>query len=283
MTYGEYCNKLINKLILHGRKFVEYSCFRYGMFSTITTGEISDAYIEDYQYFVFTKSIKTLESIRALLKIGNVEDVLILLRTTFEGYLASRYIVDEFDKKLLKDFIFIPQQISMYKVIYENDVARDRDTKELIEYIQRNPSEMKLGKDKSYFYDFYAFLCNYAHCNYSIIPYYTDEDGMFTCDKKDNYYMIKILVLFVYTKLFENIVTVEGEEFYNQREEKECYKLVKELTQFVYIELDRLSKIDSKTANEELNKHMKKMFKNMKKSLEEEIGSINKEFLKSDK
>lgn len=60
MTYGEYCNKLINKLILHGRKFVEYSCFRYGMFSTITTGEISDAYIEDYQYFVFTKSIKTL-------------------------------------------------------------------------------------------------------------------------------------------------------------------------------------------------------------------------------
>lgn len=136
MTYGEYCNKLINKLILHGRKFVEYSCFRYGMFK---------------------------------------------------------------------------------------------------------------------------------------------------CDKKDNYYMIKILVLFVNTKLFENIVTVEGEEFYNQREEKECYKLVKELTQFVYIELDRLSKIDSKTANEELNKHMKKMFKNMKKSLEEEIGSINKEFLKSDK
>ena len=59
--------------------------------------------------------------------------------------------------------------------------------------------------------------------------------------------------------------------------------VVKELTQFVYIELDRLSKIDSKTANEELNKHMKKMFKNMKKSLEEEIGSINKEFLKSDK
>lgn len=103
MTYGEYCNKLINKLILHGRKFVEYFCFRYGMFSTIATGEISDAYIEDYQYVVFTKSIKTLESIRALLKIGNVKDVLILLRTTFEGYLASRYIVDEFDKKFHKE------------------------------------------------------------------------------------------------------------------------------------------------------------------------------------
>ena len=34
------------------------------------------------------------------------------------------------------------------------------DTKELVEYMQRNPSDLKLGKDKSYFYDFYAFLCN---------------------------------------------------------------------------------------------------------------------------
>ena len=90
MTYEEYSNKLINRLLLHGKKFVDYSCFQYGMLSTAVSGEKSDAYIDDYQYFVFTKSIKTLESIRALLKIGNVEDVLILLRTTFEGYLASR-------------------------------------------------------------------------------------------------------------------------------------------------------------------------------------------------
>ena len=283
MTYEEYSNKLINRLLLHGKKFVDYSCFQYGMLSTTLSGEKSDAYIDDYQYFVFTKSIKTLESIRALLKIGNVEDVLILLRTTFEGYLASRYIVSEYDKKLLEDFIFIPQQISMYKVIYEDGVARYRDTKELIEYMQRNPSDLKLGKDKSYFYDFYAFLCNYAHCNYSIIPYYVDENGMFTYNKQDNYYMVKVLVLFVYAKLFESIVTVAGEDFFNPREEKECYKLVKELTEFVYVELGKLSTYNSETANEELNKHMKKMFKNMKKSLEEEIGSIDKSFLKAGK
>lgn len=280
MTYEEYSNKLINRLLLHGKKFVDYSCFQYGMLSTAVSGEKSDAYIDDYQYFVFTKSIKTLESIRALLKIGNVEDVLILLRTTFEGYLASRYIVDEYDKKLLEDFIFIPQQISMYKIIYEGEVARHRDTNELVEYMQRNPSELKLGKDKSYFYDFYAFLCNYAHCNYSVIPYYIDEDGLFTYDKRDNYYMVKILVLFVYAKLFESIVTVEGEDFFNAREEKECYKLVKELIKFVYEELGKLSNYNSQTANEELNKHMKKMFKNMRKSLQEEIGSIDKGFLK---
>ena len=94
---------------------------------------------------------------------------------------------------------------------------------------------------------------------------------------------VKILVLFVYAKLFECIVTVDGEDFFNAREEKECYKLVKELVKFVYEELGRLSTYNSKTANEELNKHMKKMFKNMKKSLEEEIGSIDKGFLKEEK
>ena len=92
------------------------------------------------------------------------------------------------------------------------------------------------------------------------IPYYIDEDGLFTYDKRDNYYMVKILVLFVYAKLFESIVTVEGEDFFNAREEKECYKLVKELIKFVYEELGKLSNYNSQTANEELNKHMKKMF-----------------------
>ena len=58
MTYEEYSNKLINRLLLHGRKFVKYTCFRYGMLSKIVSGEKSDAFMEDYQYFVFTKSIK---------------------------------------------------------------------------------------------------------------------------------------------------------------------------------------------------------------------------------
>lgn len=280
MTYEEYTNKLINRFLLHGKKFVDYSCFQYGKLSTIVGGEKSDAYIDDFQYFVFTKSIKTLESIRALLKIGNVEDVLILLRTTFEGYLAGRYMSEEYDRKLLEDFIFVPTLISMRKVIYENNIAKDRETSELIEFMQRNPSQLKLGKDKAYFYDLYAFLCNYAHCNYSVIPYYLDETEMFTYAKKDNYELAKTLVLFVYTKLFENIVTVKGEDFYSPREEKECYKLVKEATVFLYNDLDALSKYNSDEANDELNNHMKKMFKNMKNSLKEEIGSVDKGFLK---
>lgn len=80
-------------------------------------------------------------------------------------------------------------------------------------------------------------------------------------------------------KLFESIVTVEGEDFLNSREEKECYKLVRESTKFIYDRLEEFSKYNCKTASDELNRHMRNMFKNMRSSLKEEVGSIKKDFL----
>lgn len=279
MDNNTICDKYINRFLLRGKKFVEYACYRYGSVSAQISGEIGIEFVDEFQYFVFTKSIKSLVSIRELLKLGNVEDVFIILRTSFEGYIASRYIDQEYDKNKLNDFIFIPQLIASRKIIYQDGKAIKRGTKELIEYIQRDPSEMKLGKDKRYFYDFYSFLCNYAHCNFSIIDEYIDEYGRFTCDKSDNKYMAKIMVLFVYIKLFESIVTIDGEDFLDSREEEECYKLVKEATIFIYDKLEEFSKCKCKVASDELNKHMREMFKNMKNSLKEKIGSIEKDFL----
>lgn len=273
------CNKFINQFLLRGKKFVEYACFRYGLYTAKLSGELGGGFVDDFQYFVFTKSIKSLGSIRELFRIGHVEDALILLRTTFEGYMASRYINEEYNRELLNDFIFVPQLIAARKIIYQNGKAIERGTQEIIEYIQRNPSDMKLGKDKRYFYDFYAFLCNYAHCNFSIIYDYIDDNGQFTCDKSENKYMAKVMTLFVYIKLFESIVTVDGEDFLDQREEGECYKLVEESTKFVYNRLEEFSQYNCKTADEELNKHMQKMFKSMRASLKEELGSVKKGFL----
>lgn len=273
------CDKLINRYLIRGRNIVNYTCFPYGQYNAMMSGEPDAHFISDFQYFVFTKSTKSLESIRALLHIGHIEDVFILLRTMFEGYLASRYIDENYDVKLLSDFIFVPQLIAHRKVIYQNNEAIDRRSNELVDFFQRNPSDLKLGKDKSYFYDLYGYLCNYAHCNYSIADCYIEGNGMYTCDKVTNDFMAKILTLFVYTKTFESIVTVEGEDFYSQKVEKDCYKLVEEVTSFLHKHLDYLSRYECKDVNPELNKHMKNMFKNMKKSLKEEIGSVKKDFL----
>lgn len=275
----QQCDKFINRYLLRARNIIDYTCCQYGQINYMISGEPDAHFISDFQYFVFTKSTKSLESIRALLKIGHIEDVFILLRTMFEGYLASRYIDENYDVKLLYDFIFVPQLIAHRKVIYQNNKAKDRDTNELIDFLQRNPSDLKLGKDKTYFYDFYGYLCNYAHCNYSIAACYFDDNGIYTCDKITNDFLAKVLTLFVFTKTFESIVTVEGEDFYSARVEKECYKLVKESTLFLYQQLEYFSKYEGKDVNIELNKHMKNMFKSMKKSLKEEIGSVNKDFL----
>ena len=94
-----------------------------------------------------------------------------------------------------------------------------------------------------------------------------------------NSFMVRILVIFTYTKIFESIVTVEGEDFLNEREEKECYKLVKDATIYLDSKLEDLENYNSSRANPELNNKMKKMFTEMRQSLKEKIGSVNKDFL----
>lgn len=54
------CNKFINQYLLRSRKFVEYACFRYGYYNAQISGKIGNGFVDDFQYFVFTKSIKSL-------------------------------------------------------------------------------------------------------------------------------------------------------------------------------------------------------------------------------
>lgn len=273
------CDKLINRFIFRARKFIEYGCFQYGKYNYAISKQPDASFISDFQYFVLTKSTKSLESIRTLLKTGHTEDVFILARTMFEGYLASRYMDEMYDDSLVYDFIFTPQLISQRKIICDNGEAKVRGTDEIVSFLQRNPSDMKLGKDKKYFYDLYAFLCDFAHCNFSTQYYYIDGQDCYTCDNVINAHLVRVIVLFVYTKLFESIVTVDGEDFINKNEEKECYTLVEETTKFLFAQLDYYSKYNCQNINDEWNKHMKDMFKEMKKSLKEEIGNVKKDFL----
>ena len=72
------CDKLINRYLLRGKKFVDYACFQYGAYNAAISGKADAHFIDDFQYFVFTKSTKSLEAIRILLKNGKYEDVLII-------------------------------------------------------------------------------------------------------------------------------------------------------------------------------------------------------------
>ena len=89
----------------------------------------------------------------------------------------------------------------------------------------------------------------------------------------------KILLINVALIYLHLPIQLQGEDFINLREEKECCKLVRESTKFIYDRLEEFSKYSCETQSEELNKHMQKMFKNMRSSLKEEVGSLKKDFL----
>ena len=181
--------------------------------------------------------------------------------------------------KQIQDFIFIPLFLSNRIYYHEGENTVKTRGGKAIDYTQLQPSELKLGKDKKYFYDLYGFLCEYAHCNFGTIGNYIEENQYYTADKNDNPLLTRVLTIFIYTKLFESIVTVEGEDFINETAEKNCYNLVKDANIFLYDVLDSLTKHEI-IANKYYLKHIKSMFKNMKKSLAEEISSLNKDFLK---
>lgn len=61
----------------------------------------------------------------------------------------------------------------------------------------------------------------------------------------------------MYEKMFETVVTVEGENFKNEREERACYRLVKDTLVHLDESLEALENYNSQEASEELNSYIK--------------------------
>ncbi|MCC5910030.1 MAG: hypothetical protein JJT76_06295 [Clostridiaceae bacterium] len=271
-------DKMIDRIILHSDRFIEFTAFPYGL-NDLEIDQIDSAKVRlvyDYEYFVFTKSTKTLRAIRELLNMEMNEDALILVRSMFEGYLSCRYLHENNDR--LDDFIANPIKVSFahFNINPSGEIVdREKNIKGKI----INPSQFKTGMDKRYYYDFYDYLSRFAHCNFSIIDSYIDENTTFTHKKIHNEIASRLFAVFVATKIFELVVTVEGEEFINKRAERNCYKLVKDslvLQEFVFEESIKELSVDINESIKYMSKRLKEMFKNMKKSLAEELGSIKK-------
>lgn len=284
LNYLQTSDKLINKFILHSKKFVEWSAFSYGTADLLRHSEANNKYTYDHEYFNFTKSTKSLISIRALLKLNHNEDALILVRSIFENYLSSRFLNENVDS--FKDFTIVLLKLMSREYVLDdknNNIIKDRNGNKIADGIL-NPKSLKLGKDKGYYHEFYGILSTIGHSNYGIVNLYRNKDLTFNIGKNNYPLVTRFFTVFVFTKLFELIVTVEGEDFYNSREEENCYKLVTEsllfqqkLIQFIIHEIEFDS--EKNPYNKPFNKKIKEMFKDMNKSLKEPLGSIDKGFL----
>lgn len=270
-------DKSINKFIFESKKFIEYSAFPYGLLDNLMVNMKTSKLVYDYEYFVFAKSLKTLIAIKRLLKDNLNEDVFVLSRSMFENYISCRYLQENDDK--IDQFIEHPIKISLaYYNVKPDGSIMDRNN-QVVGHLN-NPSKFKLGKDKQYFYNFYDLLSTYAHCNFGIASCYLDNNFNYTVTKVNNSLLVRTVVIFIFTKLFELIVTVEGEDFKDERTEKSCYKLVHDSLQLLNTSLETLKRHYMENVNETnkfINKRMKELMKDMKKSLKEELGSVVKE------
>jgi hypothetical protein len=276
--YVKDLNKLINQFILRSKKFVEWSAFSYGAADLFIQSKPNNKFTYDHEYFNFTKSTKTLISIRNLLKINHNEDVLILVRSIFENYLSSRYLNENEENFNELTLVSLKLFIKEYILDPKENVIKDRNGNLIAERI--NPSDFKLGEDKKYYSLFYDLLSSVGHSNFGISNFYIDNSLGFTIYKNNYPVITRFFVIFVFTKLFEHIVTVEGEDFYNFKEEKMCYKLVED--SLIYQDrllIQLIDAVNNSNRPKFFNKKMKEMFKAMRKSLREELGSVKKDFL----
>lgn len=307
-SYRSKLKKLLNKYLLKSRQFCDKYCHPDGLvdihrFASIlheVPEEIlySNKLSYDFDYFAFTKSTKTLHAIRELLNDQTYhfnEDILILTRSIFESHLSSRYFREHIDNsktrnEVIREFIRSPIGLITNHYFPERSIVKDKKGNKIGEI--KSPSKMKEGEDKKYYHSFYPFLCQFTHSSFGIFKSYFK--GSYFCYDKDEFQLETLLfVTFCFTKLFEGIATVWGENYDTLEEEKSYYDLVYdclELQQEIFKYL--IDKYDNSLCDntdwiiqlylyegnpQGRNEKIKDMLVKMETSLYEEIGSLKKD------
>lgn len=307
-------DKMINKLIFQGRKFCDRHCVPDAMHDILleyyTTGEISDEVrysnkiSYDYDYFAFTKSLKSLIAIKTMLNNKEYplnEDCFLQIRSIFENHIMSRYLREHVDSELgsvekIKDFIINPLSVSLNYYNLEKNKIIDSQGKKIGSILL--PSRFKMGEECNYYEYFYPFLCEYTHCSFGTIGCYFDKN-LFTY-RKDNFRLLtRCLAIFVFSKIFEGVVTVNGEDLGTKEDEKVYYDLIYDslelqLQAFNYLihfyeekELEDGAEAIEKYLGSEVtdnsNQRIAKMLKKIKDSIfDQDISSLNKTSIRED-
>ena len=271
--YREY----YDRLIAQSNAFIEKYCRATGSFQRLLSGKPDPHFLNDYRFYTFTKSTKSLMGLRALLEAGNYEDAIILSRSILECYLSARYFDEKFDAETVRDMVVIPTLMAEGAIVYQGDRVVDRVTGETIEHDKREPYELILGKDRGYFFRLYSVMCQIAHCNISEADAFLDEHGDFTVSSEKNAELAQFLGLFVFLKNFESVVLLESMKL-TPLEEEAAVTLCKDLTAFLYQGLADFCKRENGLPEFE-EKDAKKLARDMMSSLKEQLGRVEKDFV----
>ncbi|WP_099188340.1 hypothetical protein [Tepidibacter mesophilus] len=301
------CKKMLNRLINKARDFSHIACVPDGLIDILRvysqTGIVPEKLKYSsklsYDYFAFVKSTKSLLAIRYLLNSKEctfTEDCFMLIRSIFENHILSRYVRDNIDdeekrKEVVDNFILAPLGISFdYYVSRGRRGVFSQDNEKVGDI--KNPSSLIMGNERDYYRPLYSFLCQYTHCSYGALSSYFKQ-GMFTyCG--DNFSILTyLLAIFVFTKIYEGVVTVNGEDLVDTKTMKSYYDLAYDSLELQMEVMDYLIRHYNTLPKEQINVVIEKyigvgefdnsnfkvvhMLEKMKDSLlDNAIGSLDK-------
>lgn len=250
----------IDRLLETSKEFINSTAIAQGLYDLAINGreEINEL-ARDFEYFILTKSTKTLQGIKSLIELNLHEDVFVLVRNIYENYLNCRYLDYNVDK--IRDFIHNPYNVAeRYIELNRNGEYVDFHNNILGQRL--NPSKLKIGKDKKYFFNFYDFLCTFTHCNYATVECYLGTNLKFTYEKNNYILISRLFTVFTFTKIFK-LVVVRTTNMYNN--------LVCESISIQKHIFKVALKICEENLEDKKYKIIRDMLEHMKDSLDEEI------------
>lgn len=299
---------MINRLIKKARDFCNISCVPDGLMTImkiyLSTGIIpeelkySSQISYDYDYFAFSKSTKSLLAIKQLLNSKEytfTEDCFMLIRSIFENHILSRYVRENIDndkirKEVVDNFVLAPLGISFDYYISRGRAGVFSQGNEKIGEI-KNPSSLIMGMEKEYYRSLYSFLCQYTHCSYGAASCYLNN-GSFNYNGNNFRILTYLLAIFVFTKIYEGVVTVNGEDLVDPRTMKTYYDLAYDSLELQIEVIEYLIDYYSMPRNDisiviekyigagkydNSNLRISNMLKKMRESLfDKEIGNLDK-------
>lgn len=169
-----------------------------------------------------------------------------MIRSIFENHILSRNLRENIDivsdnekKQLIKNFISAPLGLTFdyynkrnrFEIISKNNEVIGKEI---------SPKSVAGEFDKKYYSLFYPFLCKYAHCSFGVATDYFVKCGYTPKKDNGNKMLAYALTIFAFSKVYEGIVTVNGEDFIDKKHMKQCYDLAYDSIEFQMNLLDTL-------------------------------------------
>lgn len=174
---------------------------------------------KEYILFCVTKTFKTMKSILNHIKIGNIEDSLVLLRTVYENFINILYISR--NPSALENLIAIQIGIKTGTHEYGTNKKGQVDKRVIIErktgkeylghisnYMMINSSLNKI--DVNIFDKLYELLSSFTHPDLKTVFHYINEDGFDPNSGQFSVEDIIILSLFICSFIFDELVLVNN-------------------------------------------------------------------------